>query len=57
MRYRIHFEPIDVEAVDRDHALESVGIVYTAQEEEVTISKVIPIDERGFPIKLEEKKC
>lgn len=56
MRYRIHFEPIDVEAIDRDHALESVGIVYTAQEEEVTVSRVILIDEDGFPINLEKVK-
>ena len=49
MRYRLFFEPMDIEADDPDQAMD----MYHVMDYELTkIAKVLPLDKDGFPIRL-----
>jgi hypothetical protein len=46
MKYRVHFEPEDVEANNP----EQVPLIIHKRKKYVSIRKVVPIDDEGFPI-------
>ena len=47
MKYRLHFEPFDLEAKDRDEVIKK----YFSDEVLPPIGKILLLDEDGFPIK------
>ena len=47
MRWRVHFEPIDIEGKDMDDAIRKLDEgVYGSPD----IRKIFPIDKDGFPV-------
>ena len=45
MKYRVHFEPEDVEADNP----EQVPIIIRKRKKYMSIRKIVPIDDEGFP--------
>jgi len=46
MRYRVHFEPVDVEGLNPDQ----IPSYLSQHMDQINIRKVVPIDKDGFPI-------
>lgn len=49
MRYRIHFEPIDV---DGNVTPDQIPDYITNNVHQIHIRKIIPIDKDGFPVEM-----
>lgn len=52
MRYRIQFEPMDIEADTPKQAIEEYNYRCGMKTEWPEIMRIVPIDKDGFPIKL-----
>ena len=52
MKYRVHFEPEDVDA----DSPEQVPIIIHKRKKYVSISKIVSIDDEGFPTQNVEVK-
>ena len=50
-KYRIHFEPEDVEADDPDHAVERFRAMVQLNFGLPEVRKIFPIDNDGFAVK------
>ncbi len=51
MRYRVYFEPEDIEADNPDEAWDMISS--DLMDRHPTLRKILPIDKDGFPIKME----